>query len=170
MLLFHRKLCSKLCGRLEGRGVWGRMDSCIGMAEFFVVHLKISQHCWLAILQYKIKSLKKNKICSLISIQIKLCFIQKHPTTCTFFSEHCFCGYAFLYCSFWNQHTTHLIVHFLFLRDCQLKVSENLSRIIFFSELIQYFSTVTLAISQTVSYRAPQKECSKRRVKEVNSN
>ena len=29
----HRKLCSMLCGDLEGRGVWARMDTDICMAE-----------------------------------------------------------------------------------------------------------------------------------------
>ena len=29
----HMKLCSMLCGNLDGRGVWGRMDTCICMAE-----------------------------------------------------------------------------------------------------------------------------------------
>ena len=29
----HRELCSMLCGRLAGRGVWGRMDTCIYMTE-----------------------------------------------------------------------------------------------------------------------------------------
>ena len=29
----HRELCSTLCDRLNGRGVWGRMDTCIWMAE-----------------------------------------------------------------------------------------------------------------------------------------
>ena len=29
----HRELCSVLCGSLDGRGVWGRMDTCICMAE-----------------------------------------------------------------------------------------------------------------------------------------
>ena len=29
----HRKLCSVLCGSLDGRGVWGRMDTCIRVAE-----------------------------------------------------------------------------------------------------------------------------------------
>lgn len=24
-----RELCSKFCGRLDGRGVWGRMDMCM---------------------------------------------------------------------------------------------------------------------------------------------
>ena len=27
------ELCSMLCGRLDGRGVWGRMDTCICMIE-----------------------------------------------------------------------------------------------------------------------------------------
>ena len=29
----HRELCSVLCGSLDGRGVWGRMDTHICMAE-----------------------------------------------------------------------------------------------------------------------------------------
>ena len=29
----HRALCSTLCGSLDGRGAWGRMDACICMAE-----------------------------------------------------------------------------------------------------------------------------------------
>ena len=29
----HRQLCSMSCGSLEGRGVWGRMDTCIRMAQ-----------------------------------------------------------------------------------------------------------------------------------------
>jgi len=28
------ELCSMLCGSLDGRGVWGRMDTCIHMTEF----------------------------------------------------------------------------------------------------------------------------------------
>ena len=28
------ELCSMLCGSLDGRRVWGRMDICICMAEF----------------------------------------------------------------------------------------------------------------------------------------
>ena len=30
----HMELCSRLCGSLDGRGVWGRMDTCICMAQF----------------------------------------------------------------------------------------------------------------------------------------
>ena len=29
----QRELCSMLCGSLDGRGVWGRMDTCVCMAE-----------------------------------------------------------------------------------------------------------------------------------------
>jgi len=29
----HMELCSMLCGSLDGRGVWGRMDTWIRMAE-----------------------------------------------------------------------------------------------------------------------------------------
>ena len=31
----HRELCSMICGSLDGRGVWGRMDTWICMAESF---------------------------------------------------------------------------------------------------------------------------------------
>ena len=29
----HMELCSMSCGSLDGRGVWGRMDTCIYMSE-----------------------------------------------------------------------------------------------------------------------------------------
>ena len=29
----HRELCSNLCGSLDGRGVWGKMDTCVCMSE-----------------------------------------------------------------------------------------------------------------------------------------
>ena len=29
----HMELCAMLCGSLDGRGVWGRVDTCICMAE-----------------------------------------------------------------------------------------------------------------------------------------
>jgi len=31
--VYHRELCSMLCGSLNGRGVWGRMNTCICMLE-----------------------------------------------------------------------------------------------------------------------------------------
>ena len=54
----HRELCSMLCGSLDGRGVWERMDTCICTAE--------SLHCspetiitfLIGYTQYKIKSFK----------------------------------------------------------------------------------------------------------------
>ena len=50
----HRELCSMLCGSLDGRGVWGGMDVCMCVADSFTVHLQLSQHCSLALPQYKI--------------------------------------------------------------------------------------------------------------------
>ena len=35
----HRQLCSMLRGSLNGRGVWGRIDTSICMAEALAVHL-----------------------------------------------------------------------------------------------------------------------------------
>ena len=46
-----------LCGSLGGRGVWGRMDTCVCALSPLAVHLKPSQH-W-ATPQYKIKEFKK---------------------------------------------------------------------------------------------------------------
>ena len=34
-IVWHMELCSMLCASLDGRGVWGRMDTCICMAESF---------------------------------------------------------------------------------------------------------------------------------------
>ena len=36
----HRELCSMLCGGLDGRGLWGRMDTCVCMAESFCCSLE----------------------------------------------------------------------------------------------------------------------------------
>ena len=46
-------------GSLDGKGVWERMDV-YEWQRPFAVHLKLSQHCQSAILQYKIKSFKNN--------------------------------------------------------------------------------------------------------------
>ena len=32
--LWHMELCSVLCASQDGRGAWGRMETCICMAEF----------------------------------------------------------------------------------------------------------------------------------------
>ena len=39
-----RELCSVLGSSLDGRGVWGRIDTCVCMSESLSVHLKLSQH------------------------------------------------------------------------------------------------------------------------------
>ena len=36
----HMELCLVLCGSLDGKGVWGRMDTCIWLSPF-TVHLNI---------------------------------------------------------------------------------------------------------------------------------
>ena len=58
------ELCSMLCGSPNGRGVWGRMDTCICMAEF-TTHLKLSQRCLLvsytSLQNKKFKKAKKKK-------------------------------------------------------------------------------------------------------------
>ena len=35
----HMQLCSMLCGSLHGRGFWGRMDTCIYVAEYMAESL-----------------------------------------------------------------------------------------------------------------------------------
>ena len=39
------ELCSMVCGSQGGRGVWGRTDTCVYMAESLPFQLKLSQHC-----------------------------------------------------------------------------------------------------------------------------
>ena len=42
--LLRRELCSVLWGSLDGRGVWGRVDTCVCIwLSLFAVHLKLSQ-------------------------------------------------------------------------------------------------------------------------------
>ena len=50
----HRELYSMWCGSLDGRAVWGRMDTCAHIwLSPWAMHLKLSQHCSLAIPQNK---------------------------------------------------------------------------------------------------------------------
>ena len=42
---YHREFCSVLCGSLDGRAVWGRMDMCVYIwLSPFTIHLKRPQH------------------------------------------------------------------------------------------------------------------------------
>ena len=45
-----------LCASLDGRGLWGIMDLVYVWLGPFAVHLKLLQHCYLAIPQFKVKS------------------------------------------------------------------------------------------------------------------
>ena len=51
-----------LRGSLLAGGLWGRMNTCICMAEHSAMHLKLSQHCYSSVLQYKIKKFKNTNI------------------------------------------------------------------------------------------------------------
>ena len=52
-----------LCGSLDGRGVWGRMHTCMFMAESLCHNMKLSQYCQLTPIQNKIfqEKIKKKK-------------------------------------------------------------------------------------------------------------
>ena len=54
-----RELCSMLCGSLDRRGVWGEWIHVYVWLSPFALHLKLSQHCKLALHQYKIKRVLK---------------------------------------------------------------------------------------------------------------
>ena len=41
----HRELCSVLCGSLGGRGLLGKMDTCMCIAESLHCSPKLPQHC-----------------------------------------------------------------------------------------------------------------------------
>ena len=59
---YYIKFCSMLCASLDGRGVWGRMDTCIYVYVWlspFTVRLKLPQYC-IPIQNKKFKVWKKN--------------------------------------------------------------------------------------------------------------
>ena len=58
------ELCSMLYGSLDGRGIWGRMDTCIHMAESFCCSSEtiISLLIGYTPIQNKVFFLKKEKI------------------------------------------------------------------------------------------------------------
>ena len=39
----HRELYSVLCGSLDGRGVWGRMDTCVCVCMHTYIHIYIAE-------------------------------------------------------------------------------------------------------------------------------
>ena len=60
------ELCSMLYGSLDGRGVWGRTDTCICIADSLHHSHELSQHCLLVsytpIQNKKFKKKKRKKI------------------------------------------------------------------------------------------------------------
>ena len=56
------ELCSMLFGSLDGRGVEGIMDTCTCTAEFLHCSPETNNIVNWLYSQYKIKSLKKNKV------------------------------------------------------------------------------------------------------------
>ena len=55
----HRELCSVLCGSLDGRAVWGRMDTCICPTESLHCSPETVTTLLISYTQYKIKNEKK---------------------------------------------------------------------------------------------------------------
>ena len=51
----HMELCSMLCGSLDGKGVWGKVDTCIYMAESLHSSSEIITTLLMGCTQYKIK-------------------------------------------------------------------------------------------------------------------
>ena len=60
-IIYHMDLCSVLCGSLDGRGVWGRMDTCVCMAECLRCSPEIITMLLISYIQHKIKGLKLKK-------------------------------------------------------------------------------------------------------------
>ena len=57
----HMELCSMLRGSLDGRAVWGRIDTCKCMAEVLHCSSETTTTLLIVIPQYKIQSLKFKK-------------------------------------------------------------------------------------------------------------
>ena len=55
------ELCSKLSASLDGRRVWGRMDTCTCMAESLRCSPQTTTTLLIDLLQYKVRSLKRRK-------------------------------------------------------------------------------------------------------------
>ena len=70
------ELCSMLCGSLDGKGVWGRMDTCICMAESF--HCSPETTTTLLISYTPIQN-KKLKTTVLVTTKHNAHIIKSHP-------------------------------------------------------------------------------------------
>ena len=72
----HRELHSMLCGILDGRGVQGRMDTCIGMAESLCSSPETITTLLIGYTPIQNKKLKKKKIYIYIHIYMPVSRIQ----------------------------------------------------------------------------------------------
>ena len=82
--IWHMELCSMLCGSLDGRGVWGRMDICTRMAEFLHCSPETATTLLTSYTPIQNKKLKKNKIIQ----EMRLIFDKTVKHTYTFFLTH----------------------------------------------------------------------------------
>ena len=62
----HMELCLMLCGSLDGRGVWGKMDTCVCMAVFFhcspeIITILLISCTPIENKMFKLKKLKRGK-------------------------------------------------------------------------------------------------------------
>ena len=57
----HRELCSVLCGSLDRRGVWGRMDTCVCMVESLCCSPETTTVLLISCAPIQNKSLKKKR-------------------------------------------------------------------------------------------------------------
>ena len=57
---WHREVCSMLYGSLEGRGVWGRMDTCVCIAESLCCSTETITTLVISYTPIQNKKLKKN--------------------------------------------------------------------------------------------------------------
>ena len=73
----HRELCSMLCGSLEGRGVWGRMDPCICVAESLCYSPETITKLLISDITIQNKKLKKNSFLGYKSTIFSVCCICK---------------------------------------------------------------------------------------------
>ena len=65
------ELCSMLCGSLDRRGVWGRTDTCICMAEFLQYPTETITTLLIGYITIQNKKLKK-KLCPKKTLEINL--------------------------------------------------------------------------------------------------
>ena len=59
----NKELCSMLCARLDGMGIWGRMDTCICMAEFFHCSPETTTTLLIGYTPTQNKKFEKKKLC-----------------------------------------------------------------------------------------------------------